>query len=43
VDLHIIYQLLRWGYNGTVHQLFIDFEKVYDSARREVLHNILSV
>jgi len=29
-------------YNGTVHQLFIDSEKVHDSVRREVLHNILS-
>jgi len=26
--------------NGTVHQLFIDFEKAYDSVRREVLYNI---
>jgi hypothetical protein len=24
-----------------VHQLFIDFEKAYDSATREVLYNIL--
>jgi hypothetical protein len=28
-------------YNETVHQLFIDFKKAYDSARREVLYNIL--
>jgi len=28
-------------YNGTVHQLFIDFEKVYDSVRREVQYSIL--
>jgi hypothetical protein len=27
--------------NGTVHQLFIDFKKVYDSVRREVLYSIL--
>jgi hypothetical protein len=26
-------------YNGTVHQLFIDFKKVYDSDEREVLYN----
>jgi hypothetical protein len=26
----------EWEYNGTVHQLFIDFEKAYDSVRREV-------
>jgi hypothetical protein len=28
-------------YNGTVHQLFIDFKKTYDSGRREALYNIL--
>jgi hypothetical protein len=28
-------------YNGTVHQIFIDFKKAYDSVRREVLCNIL--
>ena len=28
-------------YNETVHHLFIDFKKGYDSARREVLYNIL--
>jgi sorting nexin-29 len=28
-------------YNGTVHQLFIDFKKAYDSVNREVLYNIL--
>jgi hypothetical protein len=41
---HIFYirQILekRWGYNKTVHQLFIGFEKDYDSVRREVLYNI---
>jgi hypothetical protein len=31
-----------WEYNETVHQLFIDFEKAYDSVRREVLYNILT-
>jgi hypothetical protein len=31
----------KWEYNGTVHQLFIDFKKAYDSVRREVLYNIL--
>jgi hypothetical protein len=30
-----------WEYNETVHQLFIDFKKAYDSMRREVLYNIL--
>jgi hypothetical protein len=28
-------------YDGTVHQLFIDFKKAYDSVRREALYNIL--
>ena len=31
----------KWEYNGTVHQLFIDFKKVYDSIKREKLYNIL--
>jgi hypothetical protein len=29
------------GYNETVHQLFVDLKKVYDSVRRGVLYNIL--
>jgi hypothetical protein len=28
-------------YKETVHQLFIDFKKAYDSVRRELLHSIL--
>jgi hypothetical protein len=28
-------------YNGTMHQPFIQFQKVYDSVKREVLYNIL--
>jgi hypothetical protein len=31
----------EWEYNETVHQLFIDFKKAYDSLRRELLYNIL--
>jgi hypothetical protein len=31
----------KWEYNGTVHQLFIDFKKAYVSVRREALYNIL--
>jgi hypothetical protein len=31
----------KWDYNETVHQLFIDFKKAYDSVRREVSYNIL--
>jgi hypothetical protein len=30
-----------WEYNETVHQLFVDFKKAYDSIRREALYNIL--
>ena len=33
----------KWEYNEAVHQLFIDFNKAYDSVRREVLYNILIV
>jgi hypothetical protein len=25
----------KWEYNETVHQLFVDFKKAYDSVRRE--------
>jgi hypothetical protein len=31
----------KWEYNVTVHQLFIDFKKAYDSVGREALYNIL--
>jgi hypothetical protein len=33
----------KWECNGTVHRLFIEFKKAYDSVRREVLYNILIV
>jgi hypothetical protein len=32
---------VRFSTFGTVHQLFIDFKKAYDSVKREVLYNIL--
>jgi hypothetical protein len=31
----------KWEYNGTEHQLFIDFKKAYNSVRWEVIYNIL--
>jgi hypothetical protein len=31
----------KWEHNETVHQLFIDFRKAYDSVRRELLCSIL--
>jgi hypothetical protein len=30
-----------WEFNGTIHQLFIDFKKTNVSVRREALYNIL--
>jgi hypothetical protein len=38
-----IHQILKkkWEYSETVHQLFVDFKKAYDSVTREVLYNIL--
>jgi hypothetical protein len=40
-SISIRYWRKKWEYNGTVHQLFIDFKKVYNSVRREALYNIL--
>jgi hypothetical protein len=37
----VLHVLKKKEYNETVHQLFIDFKKAYDSVRREVLYNIL--
>jgi hypothetical protein len=33
-----IHQILenKWEYSEAVHEVFIDFKKVYDSVRREV-------
>jgi hypothetical protein len=38
----LVCQILEkeWGHNETVHQLFLDLMKAYDSVRREVLYNI---
>jgi hypothetical protein len=33
----------KWEYSETIHQLFIDFKKAYDSVRREVLYKTKSV
>jgi hypothetical protein len=42
-QIFCIHQILekKWEYNETVHQLFIDFKKAYNSVRREVLYSIL--
>jgi hypothetical protein len=42
-QIFYVWQVLekKWEYNGTVHQLFVDFKKAYDSVRREVLYSIL--
>jgi hypothetical protein len=31
----------KWEYNETVHQLLVDFKKVYDSVKRKVWYNII--
>jgi hypothetical protein len=38
--IHLILEK-KWEYSGTIHQLFTDFKKAYNSVRREVLYNIL--
>jgi hypothetical protein len=42
-QIFYIQQILekKWEYNGTVHELCIDFKKAYNSVRRKVLYNIL--
>jgi hypothetical protein len=44
-QIYCIHQIVKkkWECNETVHQLFIDFKKAYDSVSREVLYNILRV
>jgi hypothetical protein len=52
-DLEIIEQLQirfcicqmlgkKWEHSGTVHQLFVEFKKVYAAVRREVPYSILT-
>ena len=36
-----LYVCKKWEYNKDVCQLFIDFEKAYDSIKRESLYDIL--
>jgi hypothetical protein len=31
----------KWEYNETVHQLFTDFKKAYESVGREIIYDIL--
>ena len=31
----------KWEYNEAVHQLFVDFKKVYDLVKREVLYILI--
>ena len=42
-QLFSIRQILekKWEYNGTVHQLYVDFKKAYDSVKREKLYSIM--
>jgi hypothetical protein len=39
--LYLAHTEKKWEYNGTVHQLFIDFKKQYDSISGEILYKIL--
>jgi hypothetical protein len=38
-DVSSQYIIHFWEYSETVHQLFIDFKKAYDSVRKEELYN----
>jgi sorting nexin-29 len=42
-EIFCIWQILvkKSEYNETVHKIFIDFKKTYDSVRRRILYNIL--
>jgi hypothetical protein len=43
-QIYCIHQILekKWECNGTVHQLFIEFETEYDSVKREGMYSILT-
>jgi hypothetical protein len=42
-EIFWVHQILekKWEYSETVHQVFLDLKKAYDSVRREVLYSIL--
>jgi len=40
-SIFVKYLRKKWEYNKSVHQLFIDFKKAYNSLRREVFHKSL--
>ncbi|KAJ4431861.1 hypothetical protein ANN_20467 [Periplaneta americana] len=42
INICILIMEKKWEYKGTVHQLFIDFKKAYDSVKREVLYDTLN-
>jgi hypothetical protein len=33
----------KWGHNGAVHQLFMDFNKAYGTVQREIFYNVFIV
>jgi hypothetical protein len=39
--MHLSDTGVKMKYRETVHQLFIDFKRAYDSVRKEVSYNIL--
>jgi hypothetical protein len=39
--LHSSYTGEKWEFSETERQLFIEFKKIYDSVKREVLYSIL--
>jgi hypothetical protein len=41
VSAFVRYWRKKWDYNKRAHQLLLEFKKVYNSVRREVLYNIL--